>query len=398
MKLLVLTDTYLPDRVSGAALVHDLVGGFAAEGHSVTVLTPARQKQSQIEIKEEDGATIIRFWAGRLKGVNLFQRAWNEFNLSRRATTALKSMHSRQVWDGIVFYSPSIFWGPLVRQLKRNGSGRAFLILRDIFPQWTIDARIMREGLISRFFRYYEHQQYQAADVIGVQMERDIHYFEGRARKYRAKVTLLRNWSNATPVESKNTYRKKWRIGEKILCIYGGNVGRAQGLENLVEIAALLDGDSRLHIAIVGDGTEVTRIKNGIDTYRLKNTRYYGSLSQEEYQLVIAEADIGLVFLDPRLTTNNFPGKLLSYMRAGIPIVAGVNKGAEIISLINNEKIGFAESADNHEKIAACIRLLVDNPALRRSMGKQSRQLLREMFSTKNAVRVITEGLINKGS
>jgi len=398
LKLLVLTDTYLPDRVSGAALVHDLVGGFAAEGHSVTVLTPARHKLPKAVVQEEDGATVIRFWAGRLKGVSLAQRAWNEFNLSRRAESILKIEQSQQAWDGIVFYSPSIFWGSLVRRLKRNGSGRAFLILRDIFPQWAIDARIMHEGVISAFFRYYERLQYRAADVIGVQMERDIRYFDDRAREYRDKAILLRNWSETTSVEPKETYRREWGIGEKILCIYGGNVGRAQGLENLVEIAALLKGDSRIHIAIVGDGTEVNRIRNEIDVRGLTNIRYYGSLPQEEFLLVMAEADVGLVFLDPRLTTNNFPGKLLSYMRAGIPIVAGVNKGAEIVSLINTEKIGIAEIADNHEKIAADLRMLAENNALRRSMGQRSRQLLRERFSTEKAVQLITQSLINRAS
>ncbi len=251
----------------------------------------------------------------------------------------------------------------------------------------------MREGIISAFFRYYERQQYRAADVIGVQMERDIRYFDSRARIYRDKVILLQNWSDTALVQPKDTYRKKWGIGEKILCIYGGNVGRAQGLKNLVEIAVLLVENETLHIAIVGDGTEVNRVRDEINIRKLDNIRYYGSLPQDEFQMAIAEADIGLVFLDPRLTTNNFPGKLLSYMRAGIPIVAGVNEGAEIAALINTEGIGIAEFAGDHEKIAASLSKLAGNAALRTSMGKRARRLLMKRFSTENATRLIIHGL-----
>jgi hypothetical protein len=53
----------------------------------------------------------------------------------------------RERWDGVVWYSPTIFLGPIVRVLRRESRCRSYLILRDIFPEWAVDMGLMRRGL-----------------------------------------------------------------------------------------------------------------------------------------------------------------------------------------------------------------------------------------------------------
>ena len=63
----------------------------------------------------------------------------------------------RQRYDGIVWYSPSIFFGPLIYLLKRHNSCKTYLILRDIFPKWALDMGIIRKSFPYYFFKLNEY-------------------------------------------------------------------------------------------------------------------------------------------------------------------------------------------------------------------------------------------------
>ncbi|MCR2554485.1 glycosyltransferase WbuB, partial [Salmonella enterica] len=87
-----------------------------------------------------------RFKSGPLKDVSKIQRAINETLLSYRAWKAIKKWVKKETFEGVIYYSPSIFWGHLVKKIKARCQCPAYLILRDMFPQWVIDAGMLNAG------------------------------------------------------------------------------------------------------------------------------------------------------------------------------------------------------------------------------------------------------------
>jgi glycosyltransferase involved in cell wall biosynthesis len=293
--------------------------------------------------------------------------------------------------DLIIYYSPSIFFGPLVRRLKALWGCPAYLILRDIFPQWAVDMRILRNrGLIHRFFRMKELEQYAAADLIGVQSPANLDYFRRELPDHQYQLEVLYNWTTPDGVPSRQSdYRARLGLQDKVVFFYGGNIGVAQDMNNILRLARSLQNNPRIAFLLVGDGSEVERLKTSIAAERLNNIQLHPAVEQAEYQAMLSEFDVGLVSLDRRLRTQNYPGKILGYMQCSLPILGSLNRGNDLRDLLEKHEAGLCCLNGNDELLrAAALRLAVD-PALRRRLGQNARRLLERYFTVGSATRQI---------
>src|SRR5436853_3490420 len=207
VRILIIVDCYYPTTKSSAKLVHDLGVEFCAQGHQVTVLAPSDAITNRSQVTMEEGLRIVHVRTGKIKGASLVARAWREARLSGDLWRGAREFLIENPHDGIVFYSPSIFFGALVQRLKKSWQCRSYLILRDIFPQWAVDAGILKKGLVYRYFRRRELQQYSAADVIGVQTPANLKYFSEQLPQEQYRLEVLFNW---TPLEEPNVPRSDY--------------------------------------------------------------------------------------------------------------------------------------------------------------------------------------------
>jgi glycosyltransferase involved in cell wall biosynthesis len=388
--LLILVDCYLPSPKSVAKLIHDLGIEFKNQGHQVTVLTIEHDINERLQISVEDGLRIVRVRTMRIKGASRPARALNEMLLSQLVWQVAGRVLVADPADLIVFYSPTIFWGPLVRRLKSIWNCRAYLVLRDIFPESLVRMQLLGRGLIYRYFRRRELDQYSCANVIGVLSSGDLKYFADNFPQRPYQVELLYNW---TPLQEQDVpatcYRSRLRLQNKIVFFFGGNFGVSQDVDNLIRLAESLKDHSQMRFLFVGEGTEEKRMKRAIADKGLSNVQLLPPMEQRCYWAMVSEFDVGLISLDRRLTTHNIPGKLLSYLYWGMPVLASVNPGNDLFSLIGEKQAGFciANGEDAHLR-AAALRLASD-PELRARMGRTGRRLLEERFSVEMAAEQI---------
>src|SRR5699024_1736704 len=136
--------------------------------------------------------------------------------------------------------------------------------------------------------------------------------------------------------------RRKFNIPlNKLMVVYGGNLGRPQGIENLLECLKQNEKNKEIYIAIAGSGTEFSRIKQFIKRNKLKNCQLIDFLPKTEYDMLVNSADAGLIFLDSNFSIPNYPSRLLSYMQAGIPIIASTDLVTDIGRIAQENKFGF---------------------------------------------------------
>jgi glycosyltransferase involved in cell wall biosynthesis len=398
MRILILVDCYYPTPKSSAKLVHDLGIELHRRGNQVFVLTPSELASQSFTISLEDNLLIARAKTGKIKGTSKALRALHEIQLSTNLWRRAKDFLRENRCDLILFYSPSIFFGPLVAKLKSLWGCPAYLILRDIFPEWAVDTGILRKGLVYRFFHRMESIQYQTADVIAVQSPSNLDYF-GRTfpgKQFRLKV--LHNWTLLNEIGLPRTnWRVRLGLEEKVVFVYGGNIGVAQDIDNLVRLAARLEQRTNVHFVIVGSGSEAVRLKNSITAHGLRNIDVLPAMSQEEYLSMISEFDVGLISLDARLTTHNIPGKLLSYLYWGLPVLASVNPGNDLFDLLNGSQAGLCVVNGHHENLVTAALQLADEPDRRSEMGRNARRLLEQTFSVEVAADQIVSHLQEAG-
>ncbi len=131
MKLALIIDDYLPDSTRVAAkMFHELALELQNQGHTVTVITPAFHQREMLVEDQLDGIKVWRFRSGEIKDIGKIKRALNESLLSFRAWMAIKPKVMKDTFDGVIYYSPSIFFGGLVEKIKQRCSCRSYLVLK----------------------------------------------------------------------------------------------------------------------------------------------------------------------------------------------------------------------------------------------------------------------------
>lgn len=400
MHLALIIDDYLPysTRV-GAKMFHELAVELIHQGHQVTVITPQFTSHETLYKSSIDGVNVWYFRSGPIKDTHMYKRALNETLLSFRAWTAIKRECAHVKFDGVVYYSPSIFWGWLVSKIKKQFNCPSYLVLRDFFPQWAIDYGIIKEkSLVGRYFRFFEELSYRQADKIGVMSDANLVNFS-RIYGQRFSIEVLYNWADLQPhifSEGKVSIRKELSLQNKIIFFYGGNIGKAQDMSNLMRLAKSMQGYPHAHFLFVGQGDEVEIVKHLAIKWNLSNFNYLPSVSQEEFKDILASIDVGLFSLSAQHKTHNFPGKLLGYMAQSIPILGSVNEGNDLMQVINNNEAGLISINGDDKKLMEDAINLYKNAGLRVKMGEKASSLLADKFSVQHASKKILRSIKEK--
>jgi glycosyltransferase involved in cell wall biosynthesis len=361
-------------------------------GHEVTVVTPDDSLDNRIEISTEDGVIVVRVRTGRIRHSIRAVRAFRELRLSSIIWNAAKHYFEMHPCDLVVYYSPTIFWSELVNNLKVMHRCGSYQILRDLFPQWLLDTGLLkRYGLAYWYFRRHELRLYSVSDVIGVQSPANLEYFSKSPLQGRYKVEVLFNWTNIDQRKGPSgEWRHKLGLQNKVVFIYGGMLGIPQDVDNLVRLARNLSDEKHCFFLLVGEGSEVARIRREIDRRGMTNMMLHPAVSQDEYLNIVAECDVGLITLRRDLKTHNLPGKMLSYMQMEKPILASINPGNDLSTILVAHRAGFTCDNGEDELLCESARRLAHDSALRQIMGKNGHRLLAEKFDVSVAARQIT--------
>ena len=390
MKICLIVDDYMPNSIKIAAkMMHELAIELNKQGHEITVLTPCNTISKSIDIIKLDNINVYRFKVGAIKSVAKVKRAINETLLSYNAWKSCKNLLINDKHDLIIYYSPTIFFGPLIAKLKKLWNVPSYLILRDIFPQWTIDNGILKENsIITKYFEFFESINYKHSDKIGLMSQKNLEWFN---KKYNLnnKTELLYNWASNTPLTTKvNKYKKLYNLENKIVYFYGGNMGHAQDMMNIVRLAQNMKNHPDAHFVLVGAGDEVELIENKIIEDDIKNITLLPSVNQEEFKEMLSEFDIGLFTLNYNHQTHNFPGKLLGYMCESKPILGSVNPNNDLKDVIESANAGYISITGQDELLYENALKLLDDKT-RINMGENANNLLDRLFTVKSIAKQI---------
>ena len=392
MKLALIADTFPPLRTSGATQLFDLAVEIACQGHDLTVFIPADDINESFSVSKIEGFTLIRVKVWKFKEVHHLRRGAFELLMPYLMLYSLRgSSYLSLKWNGIIWYSPSIFLGPFVKRLKKISKSSGYLIVRDIFPGWLVDLGLLRKGLLYLFLKFIEIQQYKIADTIGVQAPGNLKYF---SNEYQAisgqKIEVLHNWLGKISFEQSTIKLSSTSLRNRKIFIYTGNMGVAQGVEIFLELAKKMKKRGDVGFVFIGRGSELEKLKKIAISNSLLNVLFFDEVPTHELGSLYRESVAGLLALDKRHLSHNIPGKFLSYMRAGIPALAIVNEGNDLISLMNDKVVGkvtASRSIDELERLASELIGQIDLD--KEGLSSRCLALAEELFSPKNAVTQI---------
>jgi len=378
MKLLLLSDSYPPDIKSGAFLIQTLAEYLSAKGYQVSVITFSKNLIKNYTEETIKNVKVIRIRIPSFK-YNLKKRAFVEISYSFKIISYLKRNYRDDI-DGIIFYSPTIFFGHAVQYIKKNFSVKSYLIVRDLFPDWAVSIGILKKGLIYNFFKFFEKKMMISADFIGVEAKADIEHCKNIIGDERVIIEHLLNWG--PPIDSKQAVTSEYVDREKFNLIYGGNLGIAQNFISFLEYLKLVE-DENFRLIIVGDGNEKEKIKNFIADNNM-DILILPSMPRDDYLSIIKFCDAGLVVIDKKIKANNYPAKSFDYMSYEKPIFAYLNKENEFGNMISEFNFGYYVCSGGMS-FEESFKKMIHNKQDRILKGKNAKLVLESHFSVKNA-------------
>lgn len=395
MRIALIADTFPPLRTSGAVQLRDLSREFVRQGHALTVMLPTADLSTPWLFEDFDGVQVLRLRAPRTKDIDYVRRTLNEFLMPFAMLRNLrKSPLAQKRWDGVVWYAPTIFLGPISNALKKASGCKGYLIVRDIFPEWAVDMGLMGRGLPYRFFKAVAEYQYSVADVIGIQTQGNQAYFAGRQS---GKVKVLQNWLADSPEVGCSVSVSGSRLTGRIIFVYAGNMGVAQGMDILLNLAETLRNRTDIGFLFVGRGSDAQRLRSEASRRGLDNVVFHDEIDPVEIPGLYAQCHVGIVALDPRHKTHNIPGKFLSYMQAGLPVLASINPGNDLVEMIEREGVGRVCTDHSAATLQRLALELVDQVAAvgagDEDVSARCKALSSRLFSPEAAVNQIVAAL-----
>lgn len=395
MRLALIADTFPPLRTSGAVQLRDLSREFVRQGHVLTVLLPSPDQEEPWSMEDFGGVQVLRLRAPRIKDIGYVRRTFGEFMMPFAMLRQFRKCPlASERWDGVVWYAPSIFHGPLVSALKSRSKCKSYLIIRDIFPEWAVDMGLIGRGLPYRFFDAIARYQYSVADVIGVQTPGNRGYFDQWQQQPGRKLEVLQNWLEK-PAEARSPIRvnETALVGRKVL-VYAGNMGIAQGMDILLDLAERLQHRTDVGFMFVGRGSDAQRLKSLAEERQLNNVLFFDEIHPDEIPDLYSQCSAGIVALDPRHKSHNIPGKFLTYMQSGLPVLANVNAGNDLAKMIRDEQVGQVCETNQVGELLQLTNMLLNQIASRpEELQNQCRSLFQREFAVDRTVRQIVAAL-----
>lgn len=374
-------------------LYSDLMLEFVEHGHSVYAASISGNSLYNTCLSVENGVNVLRVSSGSVQRNNKYIKVINSFMAGIKIRHAVVKYFHNISLDLIIFTTPPITMILDIIRLKHYFKAPLYLLLKDIWPQDTVDIGGMRKGsIVWSVFRWLEKKTYKVSDYIGCMSPASKKYIlkeNTYIDKKKVEVCPNSQKDRFITANQKVTLRSKYGIPEEsVLFIYGGNIGIAQGIDFLFDIAREVKKDRKKYLMIVGGGTEFERLDEGLSKIAANNVSLLPTVDKYEYDMLVSASDVGLILLHPNAEVPNFPSRLLSYIHAGKPVISAVDEATDIGDITEYYGCGRCCRNGDIDEFVKAMEHFMDRKN-RIKAGENARKLFMNCYTTEKGYNII---------
>ena len=403
MNLLFLTISTVVNHIQSNGIYNDLMRKFRDEGHEVYIIYPNERKYGlPTALTEEEGIHSLAVRTLNVQKTTVIEKGIGQLLLESQFKSALKKYFGGVKFDLILYSTPPITFNSVIKYAKKRSGGKAltYLLLKDIFPQNAVDLGMMTKsglkGILYRMFRKKEEELYRITDYIGCMSPANVEYvLKHNPSVDRAKVEVAPNSYDvpaAYDAVDKESIRKKYNLptGRPVF-LYGGNMGKPQGIPFLVECMKAVKDRKDCHFLLVGDGTEYTKLESFVAENQPKSISVFRRLPKADYDALAAACDVGLIFLDYRFSIPNYPSRLLPYLIGKKPILAATDPNCDTGLIAEENGYGFYCPSNSVEEFVKAVDKILASDI--KQMGENGYQFFLNNYTTEHTYNAIINHL-----
>lgn len=396
MKILFLTLSAFDD-INSRDIYSDLMRELIRRGCEIYIAKPVERRLGQpSSLTESQQCKILKIKTLNITKTNIIEKGIGTLLLEYQFDRAIRRHWGDVKFDMVLYSTPPITFNKVISRIKRRCNCSSYLMLKDIFPQNAVDLGMMKQGsLIYRLFRNKEHRLYQLSDRIGCMSPANCDYvLKHNPTVDPAKVELCPNAVELvdtpplTPQQRTELLSGLGIPSDQTLFIYGGNLGKPQGVGFLMEVVkANEQNNTGKHIVIVGNGTEYPRLRQFFDNTAPRHATLLKALPKDQYDKLIQCCDVGLIFLDPRFTIPNYPSRLLSYLENRMPVLLATDPNTDMGKIATENGFGLWAQSGDIDTFMRNMNSLT--PDLVKQMGENGYKFLLDNYTVETVANTI---------
>jgi len=391
--------------VNEKGIYSDLLREFIKNGDFVYVVSPVeRRYREKTQLIDQGNAKILKVKTLNIQKTSLMEKGLGTVLLERQFLAAIKKYYHNIVFDLVLYTTPPITLVKPIRYIKKRDNAKTYLLLKDIFPQNAVDLGMMRtsglKGVLYKVFRKKERQLYAVSDRIGCMSQANADYViahnsEVDPAMVEVSPNCIEVIDKSVKDEVRGNIRAKYGIPfDKKVFVYGGNLGKPQGIPFLTECLNKCRDMEEAFFLVVGDGTEYRLLEEYVQDSGQRNLKLMKSLPKEDFDTMVGACDVGLIFLDHRFTIPNFPSRLLAYMQAKLPVLACTDPNTDIGKVITEGGFGWWCESDDADGFYDCAKRALQDDAAR--MKEKAWEYLLENYSVEKGYEIIVRKILNE--
>ena len=346
-KIFLVSEYILPNQNTTGYLFHKLHENLRKQYNDHLQLIV---KEDSIHVIE-DAILIANIDLNKKK---LIQRVIFELIISLRFL--LKVLFHVKKNDLVFTGTTPIFLLPVIYLCKKIKRFKWVLLVHDVFPENLVVAKVLKpSNIIYKSLKYLFDKFYSYADkriVIGKDMKNLI---DNKVSK--DDSIIVQSWIDHNDIKiqdkSKNEIIKKlnWEKEQPVFQFFG-NIGRVQGIHNIIESLKLITPDDRPKMLFIGSGAYEQELQSALMQLNEEKIKYTGALDPSKKSEGLSACDIAIVTLAEGMYGLGVPSKAYYSMAADKPILAIMDEDSEVSSMVKEHGIGWVVPAGNPEKLA----------------------------------------------
>lgn len=391
MRILFLSTYFKPDVAATGVLMTHLAEDLIRLGHEITVLT-SMPHYSGNEIRGEYRG---RFWTRETSGPLNIHRLYLYVPRGKRRLAGRALNYA--TWNILSFLvgglmrqndllfvpSPPLTNGLAGWLLSRLHRMPYIYNVQDIYPDVAVRLGVLRDGQLVRVLQSMEKFIYSRAAAVSVISEgfKSNLILKGVPEK---KLKVIPNFVDAEfirPLPRQNSFSAAHELDGRFVVLFAGNVGLSQGLDRVLEAAALLKGHPEVLFWIVGGGASKDSLQAQAERMRLENVKFLPFFPYGDIPDIYASSDVCLVPLKKGLTGESVPSKVYSILAAARPLIASVDEDSDTCRLIKEADCGLCLTPEDPQAMAGAILNLYRNRGSGVRMGNNGRRFVESNFS-----------------
>src|SRR5436190_9762324 len=381
-RTLFVTRYFWPELIGSAPFTSDLAEWLAREGRRITVLSglphypgstvfPAYQGR-RLERETMGRVVVERVRSGPPRRTSTLSRILNEFDFLIRGLAALASGRIAR-HPVVLALCPSILCVTLALAARQR-NGVAIAIVHDI--QSGLAERLgMNGGRLAGLMRWVERTTLNRVDlaiVLSQEMKEQL-----RRIGITVPIDVVPLWVDTDQIQP---VEPVVRAAVKVL--YSGNLGRKQGLGQVVAMAEqLASRRPEIEIVLRGNGNQAKELVAEIGRRRLDNVRLAELQPNEALGSALAAGDIHLVPQNPQAAAFAVPSKVYNIMAVGRPFVATALPNSTLWHLQRQSGAFLCVPPNEPRSFAEAVMRLADDAQLRRELGRRGREFVVQHYA-----------------